>query len=60
MNSKKTNVKCNSSGIELLPAMKDQGYKLELWDADPNCEHVLDPNCWSGVKCLKCKGWYCY
>lgn len=32
----------------------------DLYDADPNCEHELDPNCWSGIKCLKCKGWFCY
>ncbi len=30
-----------------------------LWQADPDCEHKLDPNCWSGIRCLKCRGWYC-
>ena len=34
-------------------------YKTDLWDADPNCDHELDPNCYSGVRCLKCSGWYC-
>ena len=30
----------------------------ELWDADPDCWHELDPNSWSGIKCMKCTGWY--
>lgn len=30
-----------------------------LWNADPDCKHELDPNCWSGIRCLKCRGWYC-
>lgn len=33
---------------------------IELWDADPNCDHKLDPNCYSGIRCLKCPGWFCY
>lgn len=32
----------------------------ELYDADPTCWHVLDEKCWSGVKCLKCGGWFCH
>ena len=31
----------------------------ELFDADPNCWHVLDPECYSGIKCTKCNGWFC-
>ncbi|MEW5569658.1 hypothetical protein [Rossellomorea marisflavi] len=31
----------------------------ELWNADEDCEHELNPNCWSGVRCLHCGGWYC-
>ncbi len=34
-------------------------YDGELYNADPNCKHVLDPN-YSGVRCLKCSGWFCY
>ncbi len=34
--------------------------KIFLYDADPNCEHKLHPNCWSGIKCIKCGGWFCY
>ena len=31
----------------------------ELWDADPKCKHKV-VTLWSGVKCTKCGGWYCY
>ena len=34
--------------------------ETELWDADPNCIHEYDPRCYSGIKCLKCRGWFCY
>jgi len=30
-----------------------------LFGADPDCKHVLDPKCWSGIRCTKCRGWYC-
>lgn len=30
-----------------------------LYDADPNCIHEIK-NLWSGIKCKKCKGWFCY
>lgn len=32
----------------------------DLWDADENCWHEEDPNCFSGIRCIKCKGWFCY
>lgn len=32
----------------------------ELYDADSECQHELDPNCWDGIKCLHCSGWFCY
>lgn len=32
----------------------------ELWDADPNCVHELDETCMSGIKCKRCRGWFCY
>ena len=32
----------------------------ELFGADPNCNHEEDENCWSGVRCKKCGGWFCY
>lgn len=34
------------------------GEEDELWEADPNCEHDIE-TLWSGIKCRKCKGWYC-
>lgn len=40
---------------------KDKGgIEWTLWEADPDCNHELDPNCWSGIKCLYCHGWFCY
>ena len=30
-----------------------------LYDADPKCKHVII-TLWSGVKCSKCNGWFCY
>ena len=30
-----------------------------LYDADPNCKHQHDPYCYSGIRCIKCGGWYC-
>ena len=32
----------------------------ELFDADPKCEHVVVPAGHSGVKCTKCRGWFCF
>jgi hypothetical protein len=35
-------------------------YKTEeLYNADPNCKHQV-VSLWSGVKCIHCKGWFCY
>jgi len=31
----------------------------ELFNADPNCNHEVVA-LWSGVKCSKCSGWFCY
>lgn len=41
-------------------SVSDEDDAVELYDADPNCEHVLDPNCMSGIRCTKCGGWFCY
>ena len=30
-----------------------------LYDADPKCKHIIISE-WSGVRCKKCKGWFCY
>lgn len=29
-----------------------------LYAADPECKHRVEAQ-WSGVKCVKCNGWYC-
>lgn len=31
----------------------------ELWNADENCQHNIVPAKGGGVKCTKCRGWYC-
>lgn len=33
--------------------------KVELYNADEDCEHEIETQ-WSGVKCKKCGGWFCY
>lgn len=30
-----------------------------LFNADQNCQHVIE-ELWSGIKCKKCSGWFCY
>lgn len=46
---------------EALSDLKKHQAKIgELYDADPNCWHVLDPRCMSGVRCTKCPGWFCH
>ena len=30
-----------------------------LYDADPDCDHEI-VTLWSGIKCSKCPGWFCY
>lgn len=47
----------NFPGWEIIKP--DEYYDGELYDADPECKHVLDPGCYNGIKCLKCSGWYC-
>ena len=32
----------------------------ELFDADPNCKHEIVDASGGGVKCTKCRGWFCY
>lgn len=44
----------------LVPEVYEYYTGDDLWDADPNCKHILDPKSWSGIKCLKCGGWFCY
>ncbi len=46
------------------PIFEDDGKKFynagTLYNADPDCDHVLDPFKWSGIKCFYCEGWFCY
>lgn len=37
----------------------DEGLNAKLYNANPHCKHWLDPNCWSGIRCVRCSGWYC-
>jgi hypothetical protein len=32
----------------------------DLLGANPNCEHNIVTAPGGGVKCTKCKGWFCY
>lgn len=34
-------------------------YSDLLYNADPNCKHEVVA-LWSGVRCRKCRGWFCY
>lgn len=48
---------------EGLVIMKDEDGKMSevtLFDFRKDCDHEQDPNCWSGIKCRKCGGWFCY
>ena len=45
--------------LRYFPDCKIDYYTGELWDSDPECKHVLDEECYSGIKCMKCGGWYC-
>jgi len=46
------------------PVVKSKSFNqfahTKLYDADPNCDHEADPTCYSGVRCKKCGGWFCY
>lgn len=49
---------------ELLPNSDDpipqETHDTELWDPDPNCEHDIVNASGGGVKCTKCRGWFCH
>ena len=32
----------------------------ELFNADPECEHKIVGAPGGGIKCVKCRGWFCY
>lgn len=31
----------------------------DLYNADPDCDGVVTAQ-WSGVRCSKCRGWFCW
>lgn len=45
-----------------MNAGKPIKYTKELYDAKPDCEHVVFDAFWEGggVRCGKCGGWFCY
>ncbi|MFC4225451.1 DUF6611 family protein [Lysinibacter cavernae] len=46
----------HESGLNLEAPQHDS---RPLYDADPNCVHET-LELWSGVKCKKCPGWFCF
>jgi len=40
--------------------LKIKKEKIVLYDADPKCDHELDENSYSGIRCKKCSGWFCF
>lgn len=50
-----------SSKLSLLKNQFEQiGVEEELYDADPNCKHIIVEADGGGVECTKCGGWFCY
>lgn len=46
---------------QIVTVVYDDGYSCMehiLYDAKPSCKHKIQPQ-WSGIKCIKCGGWYC-
>lgn len=44
-----------------LPEFGSPRELAELYDADPDCDHVIvEGNFGSGIKCAKCPGWFCF
>ena len=40
---------------------EEDSFGYELFDADPTCNHVIiSGSSYSGVRCAKCRGWFCY
>lgn len=39
---------------------KEKHWWEELYNADENCEHDIQPAIGGGVKCTKCSGWFCF
>ncbi len=41
------------------PSRLNRLYSDVLYDSDPKCQHVI-AHAWSGFKCVKCNGCYCF
>jgi hypothetical protein len=44
---------------EVTPAKESDNDCETLFNADPECDHEIE-TLWSGIKCKKCAGWFCY
>lgn len=46
---------------QYIKALKEHQEDIgELWGAEENCWHELNPTEMNGIRCLKCGGWYYY
>ena len=43
-----------------FPSLENNEKTIELWDADPNCQHEIEEKMSGGVKCTRCHGWCCF
>jgi hypothetical protein len=41
-----------------LAVIQRTNWDGELYGADPECDHYVYA-AWSGVKCARCRGWFC-
>lgn len=49
-----------NNSIKVQKTLEENNKEIgELYDADPHCYHELDENCFSGIRCKHCEGWYC-
>lgn len=49
-----------NNSIKVQKTLEENNKEIgELYDADPHCYHELDENCFSGIRCKHCAGWYC-
>lgn len=33
---------------------------VELWNADPSCVHNVKLASGGGIRCVRCRGWFCF
>lgn len=47
--------------VDDRPICRDeQNSQFGLYEATPNCDGRIYPASGGGVKCTKCKGWFCF